>query len=523
MPGDAVAALRRARRRRRVSGIDGFEAFYRIYLFGLGLSAASYFAAGAGGLVPPGPAAIAAVSRFGPGVAGTAISALFGLGLASGARGGPLVLERADIHHLLLAPVDRRVALAGPARALLRRYSFFGALVGALCGMAALRRLPGFPLEWLAVPGAVGALVGVGSGGAAMLAAGRRLGPARAGSVALVLVGWSLADALAGQVSSPGSLLAAVALWPLPGARFSALDFVGVATAAGAAISGLAVVGRTDVEALARRSGLVGALRYAAAARDLRSVAMLRRQLSFERPRPTPYLRRRPGAGAAGAVAGRDLAGALRWPLRRLARMAVLGSIAGVSLRAAWQLALPFSVLAAVAMWLVALDAAEGLGQELDHPTLVELVPRPAGWIYLRHLVVPLGATALAGAIGVLVAAAPGNWELVAVLGAVGLLPAAACAVAAAAVSIVRPLQVDPLRLGISEVAGAYVLIREMLPPALAFSGLLPVLGAAHAAAHGASALQSEIDTGSFVLLVPIATLGWLQAKGRVEGSGAGG
>ena len=49
-------------------------------------------------------------------------------------RGGPLALERPDVRHVLLSPVDRGVALRGPAWRQLRFLVGVGAAVGAVTG-----------------------------------------------------------------------------------------------------------------------------------------------------------------------------------------------------------------------------------------------------------------------------------------------------------------------------------------------------------------------------------------------------
>ncbi len=516
-PRAALAAMRRARRRTRVANIDAFEAFYRIYLFGLALGVSSYFAAGVGGLVPATGADLAVLSRYGPGVVGLVVSVAVSVGVLSGARGGPLALEAAEIHHVLAAPISRRLTLGIHARSALRRSFYFGAVGGGLCGMVALRRLPGSPGVWLAVAALASALAAVASSGAAMVVAGWGIRPSLASLLAVVVVGWSAVDSWLGIITSPSSLLGAMALWPV---RHPPLVVVllGPVAAVVLALSGLAAVGGTDIEALALRSSLVGALRYAAAARDVRSVALLRRQLNFERPRSSPYFHRRPGGGAAAAVLGRDIAGALRWPLRRLVRMGALGAAVVACLLAAWRISLPIGVLAAVFLWLISLEASEGLGQEIDHPSLTALVPRPSGWLYLRHLVVPFALVAAVLCVAVAMAAALSGSQEVAMIGGVALLPAVACGLSAAAVSIVRPQGADVRLLGMSEVAGAYVLVRELLPLGIAFLGVLPVLMGANAAHSGAFGLDSEIYGASVVLLAPAATVGWLQANGRVQG-----
>ena len=42
-----------------------------------------------------------------------------------------------------------------------------------------------------------------------------------------------------------------------------------------------------------------------------------------------------------------------------------------------------------VALYLLGLDAIEPLSQEIDHPDVADGVPRPRGWLLLRHLAAP--------------------------------------------------------------------------------------------------------------------------------------
>ena len=93
--------------------------------------------------------------------------ALF-VGLRSGSRGGPLALERADVRHVLLAPVDRGVALRGPALRQLRFLVFVAAVVGAIAGSWPPRRLPHGAVAWAASGAAVAALAVALAVGAAM-------------------------------------------------------------------------------------------------------------------------------------------------------------------------------------------------------------------------------------------------------------------------------------------------------------------------------------------------------------------
>src|SRR5207245_4090746 len=101
------------------------------------------------------------VKRNGPAVVGLVGAFAVAIGLRSGGRGGPLVIEAADVRHVLLAPIDRSVVMRGPAYRQLRFAGFAGMATGATAGILAMRRLPGTPGFWVAIGAAAGALIAV--------------------------------------------------------------------------------------------------------------------------------------------------------------------------------------------------------------------------------------------------------------------------------------------------------------------------------------------------------------------------
>ena len=64
-------------------------------------------------------------------------------GLRSGARGGPLAIEEAEVQYVLLAPVDRGAALRPAALRQMRIAALAGAVLGAVVGNFVFRRVPG--------------------------------------------------------------------------------------------------------------------------------------------------------------------------------------------------------------------------------------------------------------------------------------------------------------------------------------------------------------------------------------------
>ena len=85
----------------------------------------------------------------------------------------------------------------------------------------------------------------------------------------------------------------------------------------------------------------------------------------------------------------RGVRGLMRWPAARVARLVLLGAVAGLSLRGAWSGTSPLIILAGLALFLAGLDAVEPLAQEIDHPTRRDSVPIERGDVELRH--VPIG------------------------------------------------------------------------------------------------------------------------------------
>lgn len=519
---ELLRRLADARRHRRLERIDLFEALYRAYLWALVAAIVVVEGSGLTGDAAVRGSGLGGVERAGPAVVGGVIALAVAVGVRSGTRGGPLALERADVRHVLLAPISRRVSLARPVRRLFGRAALAGAAVGAVAGVLAWRRLPGPLLGWVLAGVAVGALGALGAVGAAFVVSGWRLPKPLAYLGALVLVGWSAADIVGERVTSPASLLGGIALWPLGGRSIAPVDLVGVLAVVVLAGAGHRVAPRLSVEAAERRSRLIGGLRVAATVRDVRSVTLLRRQLADEQLRARPWVRvgsARARRGPTRAIWVRSWQGVARWPLARLARLVVLGVIAGLAMRAAFAGTTPLVVVAALALWVAALDALEGLSGEVDHPERRRLLPRPEGWLLSRHLLAPLAIMLVVGAIGVGVASAFGRPLDALELGGVALLPAASTAVAGGAVSVLRePKIADPDAAFLPpEMAGATLVLRELLPPAIALAGLTPVLFAHRAIERGTSGLQSALVVGSFLLVVPLAVLGWVQAKGRTE------
>jgi hypothetical protein len=386
-------------------------------------------------------------------------------------------------------------------------------------GVVGWRVLPGPALGWVVACAVTGALAGLAALGAGLTGSGRRVHRLVANALALAVIGWSVADLVEGMRTSPFSLLGELALWPL---HVHLLALVGAAVCLALAALGISQVGGLSIEAAERRATLVGQLRFAATTRDMRAVMVLHRQLSQERSRSRPWLplARRPGKNLSLAIWKRDWQGILRWPGRRILRLAVLGGVAGVCLRLAWGGITPLAVVAALALWVAALDAVEPLAQEVDRTDRLSSFPHAEGWVQVRHLVVPCLLMVLVALVGVGAAMAfGGQLDLVAAVGGWTVLPAALCAVAGAAVSVVRETNFAA-DIMTPELAGIKTLLRELIPPGIAFIGLIPVLVARSAAVHHGLPVQAVINPAVICLIIaPVPAFAWIPRRpSRVAG-----
>jgi hypothetical protein len=497
--------LRAARSRRRIGELDWIDNIYKGYLT-LILSAVSiFYLAPVFGDTAASHSLVASIRHDGPAVIGVCIAVAVALGLRSGGRGGPLALEAADITHVLLAPVRRSTVLKSAALRQVRGVLLMGAIGGAVLGTLASVRLPGTTVAWLGAGAATGVLVALAMWGAALVASGCRLGVRRATGVGLVLVAWALTDVLFSTRLSPTTQVAWVALSPL---EWSSAVWIGVLIAAAVPIVGFAVAGGVSLENAQRRASLVGQLRFAATLQDLRTVMVLHRQLAQELPRSRPWWHRSTAAPGR-ACWRRDWQGIARWPAGRVARVAALSVVAGLALVGARRGATALVIIAGAALFLAALDATEGLAQELDHPERAATYPVPWGSLIVRHLVVPACVLIVLElpALAVTVALSQAS---VAAVAAIVLVPAAVAGAVGAAAALVlgTPSPATLFGFGFPELAGVLLILRTVLPPALMVAALTPLI-----LSSGASPIAAA---GAIVLTVSTVALGvgaWLQSR----------
>ena len=490
-----------------------FEVLYQAYLMALVSSVAVVVASDLVGDSAVSAQQLATVHDDGAAAVGVLVALLVLSAFRSGGQGGPLALERPDVIHVLLAPVGRNRVLRGPAAARLRSRAAIGAAVGAGLGVVVSHRLPGAAPEWTVSGALAGVTAATLATGTAMVVSGRRITRPVASVVGLGALAWAGADLALGARTSPFTLTGELALWPVrsPPPHWSAA----LALAAAVAGWGVARIGGVSLEAAERRATLVGQLRFAATLRDLRTVVVLRRQLAQERPRRKPWVRLPTGSRPRVAVWKRDWQGVLRWPSSRIVRSLILLAVSGLALRGMWAGTTALVIAAGVTLWLAALDAVEGLAQEQDHPDLAGRLPLRDGWLLIRHLPAAVAVMLLLVPAALVAALPDGRPSLAASLWGVTAIPAAACAVAGAAVSTARGADVEGVLVSTlaPEFAGFRLVVREALPPALAISGLLPLVAAREAAQGGGRPLVAAV-TAAAGLLVPLAgTIWWLSRR----------
>jgi hypothetical protein len=521
-PARVLSDLRRARRRRRTSDVDVFEALYQSYLTAILVGLAVLLLSGITGDKRVSQETVDRVLRDGPAVIGLVVALAVAVGFRSGGRGGPLVIEAADVRHVLLSPVDRSLALRGPAFRQLRFTSFVGTVVGAIAGLLAFRRLPGTPLYWVLCGAVVGALAAILAIGAAILLSANRVGRAIANLLAIGIIAWSGIDLAEHTTTSPCTLLGRLAIWPL---QFSALAFVGVAVAIVVPVVSLLFIGGTSLEAAERRASLAGQLRFAATLQDVRTVVVLRRQLAQERPRTRPWFRLpRPKPGTDGPkrpVWRRGWHGILRWPVARMGRLVVLSAVMSLSLVGVWRGATPLIVLAGLALFVAGLDAVEPLAQDVDHPDRLESVPAVAGELEVRHLPAGSVVMVLVEVVGLLIALAvtrdPG---LVLPIGGLLIVPPAVISVAAAAMSVIKGPATAPGTGNFfvpPEAAGFQVMFRVGWPPALCILSLLPLLAARAAHRQGLPYMGPMAAATMGTAILAALTAAWVRFQAAVH------
>ena len=426
-----LAELRKTRQRRRLGDTDWYDIAYRVYLFALvGLTLVVWVSDAIDGVIGDGIDSADLLER-GPAIIGLLVVAAFALGVRSGADGGPIAIELADIRHVLLSPISRRAVMLRPVAQRLRAAAFALGLGGAVLGQLIATEVEGSRTAWAAACGAFGAIVGVTFVSTAVIAHTLRTPRWLATTLATVALAWQGAvawgiwnDDTTGLARvAPGNLAGRLALW---GISQRSIDVIAIVVAVAMAAAALALGGRLRVEALARRGELVSQLRFAATVQDLRTVVQLRRQLRSEvlrtrpwgqrhlpaRPAATASARGRTPSSASGTgtnsgdtpsatvVWRRDSRSLRRLPASRLVRIGLLAAIGGVGAALTISSSPLFGLLLLGALFFAGLESLEPLSQEIDRPDLTDGIPIERGWIYAHHLVASAVLLAVVGLLG---------------------------------------------------------------------------------------------------------------------------
>jgi hypothetical protein len=523
----AARALRRTRRRHRLVDQEWFELLYRVYLAAFLGGGAILFVSGLVSDAPLDTDGVADVVAHGPAVLGVLAVVCVALGLRSGAQGGPIALEDADVRHVLLAPVSHERILLHPAVQRLRTMGFAGALAGGVAGQLAGRRLPGSEAAW-AVSGAVfGAACGVLLVATALIAHGLHLPRWSATLIGGALVAWQVAAAAdPGQRSivGPADGLGETALWNLATLTVDVLSIIGVALIV---VASLTVLSRLSLEQLSRRSALVSQLRFAVTLQDMRTVMLLRRQLAQEHPRSRPLVRlggstARRGSPRTSPTWRRGWQGLFRFPASRVLRMLLLVAIAAVSQVIAWRGTSPAIVASGIALFVLGLEALEPLSQEVDQADRTDAIPHVRGALHVRLL----APSAVVGVVIAVIGAAIG-WTFEPRVSAIPVVAVLAVAsvlggLAGAALNIVGGAP-DPLAATTErnfmppEVAGTTTLVKAVWPVALSIGASAPVLLARAAIDSGSTALAGAARGALLSSLIIAGVAAWVRFRDEAK------
>lgn len=502
--------------------MEWYEALYRVYLAALiGGGAILYLS----DLVTDAPLTGEQLRNLydrTPHVIGLVTAVVVFLGLRSGANGGPLAVEDAEVRHVLMAPIDHGDVLRHPAVQRLRTFMFSGAIAGGVANQLLGRRIPdataglvAFAL-WGAVAGAViGALFVISALLAHGLALPRWLVTVGAGA----LVAWQCAVTYAdSSIAGPFDFVGSISMWWM---RWSYADAAGVMVVAALGVLAVRLTSRLSLEALARRSSLVTQLRFAVTLQDIRTVVLLRRQLSQEYMRVQPWMKL-PRALRRDAVVARGLRSIMHFPVRRLTRMLLLAVGTAAALVVAWHGNTPAVVVAGLMSFVLGLDAVEPLSQEVDQPDRTDALPMERGLLMTKHLVVP--AVVIVPFVVIGIAAAFVIEPRLSTLG-YGLLvglPAAWGGVAGATINAVKgaPDPVGGATQGLAlppEVSGMGTVFRAVLPPAVAILACLPVIAVRESVETNGNTVAIAVRAAGGVLILLGLVAGWVRQRDHIH------
>jgi hypothetical protein len=513
---EALSQMRRDRRKRRVAEVEWFEALYRVYLTALVGGGAVLALSGMVKDTKLSASELANVTTHGPHVIGLVAALVVFLGIRSGANGGPVSVEEAEVRHVLLAPVPHDAVLRHPAIQRIRSMAFAGALAGGVAGELTSRRMvTGNMATWAIWCAVAGALIGSLFSISALLAHTLAIPRSACTAIAASLVGWQVAVTFGNtNIAGPFDTLGSIALWPL---RFRAVDIVGIVVITILGVIAIVQVAHLSLEALARRSALVSQLKFAVTLQDIRTVVLLRRQLSQEHMRERPWFKV-PKALRKNVVFGRGFRSLAHFPARRMLRMSLLVIAAALCEVWAYRGTSPAVVVSGLLLFVFGLDIIEPLSQEVDQPDRTDALPVDRGWLLSSSLFVPVVATLPFVVLGAVVAyLAEPHGATIAVAFIAGI-PAALTGVAGATVNAVKgaPDPVSEANQGLylpPEMSGMGTVIRAVFPPAIAILGSLPVLSATAAEKRNIDPVGATVRTAIGGLLLVTLVAMWVHQR----------
>lgn len=518
---DALHAMRSDRRKHRVEDLDWFEALYRVYLAAFLGGGAIIFLSGLVGDASLTASEMVNIHTHAPHALGLLASLVVFIGLRSGANGGPLAVEDAEVRHVLMAPVPHAQVLRHPAIQRLRTFAFAGAIAGGTANQLLGRRVPNAPsLGLFALYGAIaGAVLGVMFVVSALLAHGLGLARWMTTAIATVLVAWQVAVTFGDtHIAGPFDIVGSISLgW----SRVNIVDIVGIVVVLAVAAISLSMVGRFSLEALARRSALVSQLKFAVTLQDVRTVVLLRRQLSQEHMRVKPWVKV-PRFLRHDVIVGRGFRSMMHFPLRRVIRMKLLNMTAATAMVIAWRGTTPVVIVAGLALFVLGLDVVEPLSQEVDQPDRTDALPVERGFIMAKHLVVPALSSLIFLPAGVVVAFI--MEPQVSTIGYAILLgiPALLGGVAGAAINSVKGAP-DPLggaNEGLAlppEISGMGTVVRSAWPPAVSVISCLPVLALRHGVETHIDILGNTLRAIGGVVILLVLVAGWVRQRDAIH------
>jgi hypothetical protein len=356
---DALHAMRTERRKHRVADMDWFEALYRVYISAFLGGGAILFLSGLSGDKPLLGPDLQNVIANTPHAVGLVASIVVFLGLRSGANGGPIAVEEPEVRHVLLAPISHSAVLRHPAIQRLRTFAFMGAIAGATANQLLSRRVEasGTSLVVWALWGAIaGALMAMLFVIAALLVHGLGIPRWTTTAIGTAIVGWQGAVTFGDtNTAGPFDFIGSISRWWLNGVQPQ--DVVGIVVVLAFAALAVYLAGNLSLEALSRRSALVSQMKFAVTLQDLRTVVLLRRQLSQEHMRVKPWVKV-PRIFRRDIIVGRGLRSLMHFPLRRVVRMKLLTMTAAAALVMAFRGTSPAIVVAGLLLFIVGLDGA---------------------------------------------------------------------------------------------------------------------------------------------------------------------